>query len=509
MPLNFLKTHKGTIVYYSALAAYMDARELGTLLRQLRLEYVTKIGNKMMPAKKMQLYKDEVVGDKRLLIFANSCDVIDKCYAIIMKKSIERADKFLTDANLIDKRPDGEYVNWFADDANGVILKEEQHAYIHEIVGLPTIVGNKKPMNFTLVAKPGEGKSYMGLYLASMISGKTALILPNTLQLQEWRNILATLFPSVVVGEYHSGAPKKDGDIVIMLKASALTDVFVFGDVEIPWADYCKRFRTVLFDEVHNYPTQKSQELFWRYACRNTIGMTGTPNERQDGFDEIYIQHVGKIIEKPNMVLTGGKKWKGFVRKIEYSGSRKYTEKIVNAATGFTSAQAMARQFATDPHRNLLIIDEITRLLELDKNIYIYAEHRDTLTSMRAMLNEKFPDVKNYVLMGGVSSEDITAAAQDAKIILVTYGYASEQLSIPKMDAIVLVTSRMSKFRQILPRILRLSGDENCVREIVDIVDVETTIKSQFGKRSKVYKEYNFPVEKIQISWDKYNINAD
>jgi hypothetical protein len=103
--------------------------------------------------------------------------------------------------------------------------------------------------------------------------------------------------------------------------------------------------------------------------------------------------------------------------------------------------------------------------------------------------------------MGGVSSEDVKLAATNARIILVTYGYASEQLSIPKMDSIILITSRMSKFKQILPRILRVSGNIEIEREIIDIVDVDTSIKKQYSKRKKVYDMYNFPVNIIQIEW--------
>ena len=55
--------------------------------------------------------------------------------------------------------------------------------------------------------------------------------------------------------------------------------------------------------------------------------------------------------------------------------------------------------------------------------------------------------------------------------------------------------------RQILGRILRRGGDPSIVRDIIDIVDYSTGIKSQYYKRKKIYEEKNFPIELIDIDY--------
>jgi superfamily II DNA or RNA helicase len=506
MSVKFHVIHKGTIVFAEELQKYVTIPEIRKVCNRLTYKHVQIIGGKKISEKQMQVYRIEKMGDKKIMTFGNGCDIVQEFYKVLCDRSVENADKFLLNAKVLDKRPKGLSVNK-EKFSPGIILSPEQYEYLHEVVGIgATDEGTfiTKPVNFTLVAGPGEGKSYMGLYLVSKLGGKTALILPNALQLSTWKKILEKYFPNLVVGEYH-GKVKKDGDIVIILKTSALSDVFKFPEREVDWVTYSKEFRTVIYDEIHNYPTAKGQELFWRFGCRNTIGMTGTPEDRADGFDTVYVKHVGPIYEKPSNVDTGTTPWLGEVTKVEYFGDKAYTEKLLGGS-GFMSAGLMAKQFAEDPYRNQLLLEQCNRLLELGKNIYIYAEHRETLINTQAFLQGHLPDMNIYILMGGVSQEDIEQAAATARIILLTYSYASEQLSIPKMDALVLLTSRKSKFKQILPRILRMGGDLNKKREIVDIVDMCTDIKKHFPKRKAVYDKYNFPVTPITISWDKYTI---
>ena len=57
-------------------------------------------------------------------------------------------------------------------------------------------------------------------------------------------------------------------------------------------------------------------------------------------------------------------------------------------------------------------------------------------------------------------------AKDNSRIILITYGYGSEALSIPKMDAIILASPRKAKIRQTLGRILRMGGNYESERMV-------------------------------------------
>ncbi|MEI7782316.1 MAG: hypothetical protein WCJ18_10375, partial [Planctomycetota bacterium] len=58
----------------------------------------------------------------------------------------------------------------------------------------------------------------------------------------------------------------------------------------------------------------------------------------------------------------------------------------------------------------------------------------------------------------------------------------------------VLATPRKSNIIQIIGRILRRGSDTTKVREIVDIVDVNSGFQTQFAERRKIYEVQRYPV---------------
>jgi hypothetical protein len=74
------------------------------------------------------------------------------------------------------------------------------------------------------------------------------------------------------------------------------------------------------------------------------------------------------------------------------------------------------------------------------------------------------------------------------------------------MTALVLVSPRRNGSRQIIGRILRRNSDDKIIRQIVDIVDVYTPLKSQSYERIKIYKEKfgKNNIKKINKNWNEY-----
>ena len=110
------------------------------------------------------------------------------------------------------------------------------------------------------------------------------------------------------------------------------------------------------------------------------------------------------------------------------------------------------------------------------------------------------------VLRGGITKQAFNDA-RDAKahIVLTTYGYSRRGISLPDMTALILVSPRRNGSRQIIGRILRRNSDEGIIRQIVDIVDVHTVLKSQSSERVKIYKEKfgKQNIKKKGIKWDE------
>jgi predicted helicase len=146
------------------------------------------------------------------------------------------------------------------------------------------------------------------------------------------------------------------------------------------------------------------------------------------------------------------------------------------------------------------------------RNVYIFAVNRQSLTNMRNALVQglngipietpEIDDMGIYEMMGGITQDEKELATRKGRIILITFAFGSDQISILQMDAIILADSRMSQMTQVIGRIFRRGGDKSIERIIIDVVDEETGIKKHHSKRVQVFKasKYNIrilPAEKI------------
>jgi hypothetical protein len=102
------------------------------------------------------------------------------------------------------------------------------------------------------------------------------------------------------------------------------------------------------------------------------------------------------------------------------------------------------------------------------------------------------------VLRGGVRSEYLEQVRKKgARVVLTTYGYSRRGVSLPRMTAIVLASPRRNGLMQILGRITRKGDDMTIVRQVVDIVDVNTMYRGQFYDRKEAYKLRDWPVSVV------------
>jgi hypothetical protein len=113
-------------------------------------------------------------------------------------------------------------------------------------------------------------------------------------------------------------------------------------------------------------------------------------------------------------------------------------------------------------------------------------------------------DIDSISLMGG-STMDTIEQAQTSRVIVATYQYAYKGISLPNFDSMIFATPRRSKIYQTLKRIYRLGGDPTKIREIVDIVDNKTNLKSQFSSRKK---EYDNPVFNMTYTTNKIDYTS-
>ena len=108
------------------------------------------------------------------------------------------------------------------------------------------------------------------------------------------------------------------------------------------------------------------------------------------------------------------------------------------------------------------------------------------------------------ILRGGVTKEELKRARSQCYVVITTYGYSRRGVSIQEMTTLVLATPRRNGLHQISGRILRRGSDTSIIRNIIDIVDVRTVLKTQYADRAKIYKQRKYPISRVKTSYTDY-----
>lgn len=337
----------------------------------------------------------------------------------------------------------------------------------------------------------GSGKTFLAMEMIHRLKKKTIIVVPNVYLLQQWHALLTEFF-DIPVGMYY-GKKKTEGDIVVAVINSLCNEKHVSG---ISMIDYCKKFGFMILDESHAYCTDKFKEVY-RLQCRFMLGLSATPNEREDKTDIISHLNIGKLIDAET--LPGYEpmetSFESEVKVIKYKGPAWHTN-IISEATGMISVPPMIENICSDQYRNKMIIREIVRMLEItDMNIFVFSDRRSHCELLESMLGDII-SANEVTMYGGCSKEIIQQAIASARVIFTTYAYSSTGVSIEKLTGLVLATPRKSKARQIIGRIFRNKKEfAEKKRHIVDIVDVNCCFSQQLYKRLPAYRERNSQIE--------------
>ena len=355
-----------------------------------------------------------------------------------------------------------------------------------------------------LELEAGLGKTYVAGAVIARYKKKTLVIVPNVYLMNQNYKVFAQIGR---VGRYY-GREKHDGDIVIMIVNSVLSDSFIFAGSQITPAEYFKKFDMVILDEVNEYCSAERSKIYTRIQARCMLGITAEANARDDNLDKLTHYNVGPVLcaeNIPNFDVPLTDKYNSVVHIVKYKGANEYTRVSYNSA-GCVNTAELIDLLLQDPNRMDLIITYAKWLWNKGHNFFIWCDRREgvkliaqELRNIPDMCGIKEENVAPAILMGGATDEDVQNA-ETARIIVATYQYAYRGVSLPKFDAMIFATPRRAKIYQTLKRIYRMSGDTSITRHIVDIVDVNTCLRAQLAERMQQYKNpiFGMKIENIK-----------
>lgn len=386
----------------------------------------------------------------------------------------------------------------------------------------------------TIYMLAGGGKTFLSMYLMSLLKKKTLIVVPNTYLLQQWRELLTEFIPDAKIGVYY-GKEKVDGDIVVGIVNSLSKEIIVkplnsakvkgskkIKEENINTVEYCSKFGLVVLDESHMYTTDSFKYIYKNVQSTYMLGLSATPNERDDGSDKISHLNIGEVLDcsKIDNYISDDNTFMSDVNVIKYVAPLEYSENRVLESNGMISVPLMLEDLTADPYRNTLVINSIIKMLNYEDgmNIFVFSDRRahcelleNKLIQRLSEINEDMQFSENIsdekievvcTMYGGCSGNLINTAKNEASVIFTTYAYSSTGVSIDKLNGLVLATPRKSKARQILGRIFRNKKEFlEKKRYVIDICDVNSCFKQQLYGRIPAYKERNSVITYENVSW--------
>lgn len=380
----------------------------------------------------------------------------------------------------------------------------------------------------TLEVEAGLGKTFVAALIAARLGLKTLYVVPNEYLLEQAIDDFARCFPGIKVGKYYSRA-KTDGDVVFIIINSVLSEKIQTPAGPISPIEYFKQFGLSIWDEVHEYATDKRSIAFGVAGTRFMLGITAEANTRADKMDRIVHYGVGPVCiaeEIPGFDVPDNERYTSRVNIISYFGPKEFTRNLTND-TGNMSAYLMSGQVIEDPNRMNLIVSEVRKLIP-QHNIFIWCDMRSCVQKICDRLRAELRDCRvsdpenNEVgpsdsdseaprglipasLMGGATRAEIRIA-QKSQIIVATYQYAYRGVSLPQFSAMIFATPRRAKIYQTLKRIFRMCGDTSLPRQIVDIVDARTRLRNQLPDRVEQYNRelFGMTIDRTTVKWEDY-----
>jgi superfamily II DNA or RNA helicase len=348
----------------------------------------------------------------------------------------------------------------------------------------------------------GQGKTFLSLHIITYLKVKTFIIVHNELILQQWVKVISAFIPDAKIGLWY-GKQKtitEDSNIIISIINSALL------------YENWDKIGLCIFDEVHLYCSKGRAEIFDKCQSTYMLGLSATPEDRKEKNDNTY-----KIIQWQIGPILVASELEGYtieeipfkcnVNMIKYYGHPDYIETHINEYLDMVSNTKMIKQLTDDPYRIKLIVKLTKDIIQEPKtNLFIFSCRRSYLENIYKELNDDNTfmltnELEASVIMGQSAQEDVDNAEKNSRIILTTYQYFGTGKSIPRMNAMIIATPFKTGIQQFAGRIFRLGSDYTIVRKIIDIVDWETTLKSQWYSRAKYYKEKDFPITQQKIKW--------
>jgi superfamily II DNA or RNA helicase len=248
------------------------------------------------------------------------------------------------------------------------------------------------------------------------------------------------------------------------------------------------KFGLVIIDEVHHIGAQVFSRALLKTNFKYALGLSATVI-RKDGLSKVFKWFIGDVVYKVPQKQNVGCK---VLIKIYKDDNEEYSKESY-LFNGKVNMAKMINSLTSYMPRTKYIVENVINILKETptRNVIILSDRRSHLDDMSKMLEGTY---ETGLYVGGMKNSELEES-KNKQIILGTYSMVSEGFDLPKLDTLVLATSK-SDIEQSVGRIQRkhvLSENDN-IPTVIDIVDNFSIFGNQFIKRKRFYNKMKYDI---------------
>ena len=345
---------------------------------------------------------------------------------------------------------------------------------------------------FFMEAKPGTGKTHLGMAAIAELKTTTLIIVPKSDLLLQWKSRLLefTDIKESDIGTASSGKCDWIGKkVVIGLVHTIAMD---------KWGDSFRNyFGCVIYDECDNsVPPSTFSPAASMFSAKYRIGMTASAT-RADGLHLVFKYHIAQI----HLLCKPGNTMLPSVIVYKYSQFSGHVPDYINK---MSQRGVLISKIADNPHRNQMIINMVSSCYNKERPVLVVSDRKQQLEIFKEGLLEKgIPEatIGFYVrsIEGKtVKKESLVKVADKCNIILGTYGMIKRGTDIKRLSVLIMATPQ-SDLRQTQGRIERFMEDKsNPV--VIDIVDtLYPSLVSSYYSRLRFYNYNAMQLREVSV----------
>lgn len=332
-----------------------------------------------------------------------------------------------------------------------------------------------------IVAPAGSGKTIIGLELI-VKHKKPTLILVHRKQLaDQWIERIESFLgiPKTKVGQL-TGQKKKVGNKITVAMVQSLTRLN-----EADLSNLTSKFGMIIVDECHHLPAKSFRNIISKFKSFYIYGLTATPKRKYNDEELIY-NYLGSVI------ATVDSNYQNDALSQKSLTTINLVKTQISVPFDFQTDQfeTLSRILIFDTTRNLLIIQNILKEIQVNRKILVLTERKEHVEVLNLYLKNQAEVITligdDSVAKRKVKIEQITAG--NYQILITTGQMFGEGMDFKEFNCLFLVYpfSFEGKLIQYLGRIQRTDG----AKTIYDYRDINIPFFDKFFKnRLRYYKK--------------------